>query len=180
MRRIWMVLATACLLATVSAAAAAQQSLADLARAARKDKRPPTKVYTNDDLPKSTAISVTGQAAPEEKADAKDATKEAAAPADEAKKLEEDYRKQIAEAKKAIADLTHEIDVMQREEKLRQAIFYADAGNRLRDDKKWSDDERKYRDDLADRQQKLADAQQKLDDLRENGRKAGLPASAIE
>jgi hypothetical protein len=178
MRRIWMVLATACLLATF---ASAQQSLADLARAARKDKRPPAKVYTNDDLPKDTAISVAGQPAADDKsASAGTAATDTSAPADDAKKMADDYRKQIADAKKAVADLTHEIDLMQREEKLRQAIFYADAGNRLRDDKKWSDDERKYQADLADRQQKLDDAKKKLDDLRDQGRKAGVPASVLE
>jgi hypothetical protein len=161
--------------------AVAQQSLGDLARDLRKDKKPTnSKVYTNDNLPTAGGLSVSPAPAPERSA-AKDAKTADAAPSDDdRKKAEDEWRKNIGDQKKAIASLEHDIDLMQREYKLRAAIFYADAGNALRDGKKWADDDRKYQSDLADKQKALADAKQKLDDMREQGRKAGVPSSALE
>ena len=159
----------------------AQQSLGDVARQLRKDKRPSTsKVYTNDNLPTSGGLSVAPRpAAPE--ADVKDKDKADAAVSDDArKKAGEEWRKNIDDQKKAIAGLERELDLMQREYKLRAAVYYADAGNALRDGKKWADDERKYQSDTADKQKALTDARQKLEDLREQARKAGIPSSALE
>jgi hypothetical protein len=69
---------------------------------------------------------------------------------------------------------------MQREEKLREAQLYWDAGNRLRDDKKWAEEEQKHNDDVADKTAKLQAAREKLDQMKEEARKAGVPSGAIE
>ena len=160
--------------------AVAQQSLGDVARELRKDKKPTnSKVYTNDNLPTSGGLSMTSPPPAPEKVADKDKA-EAAPSADDRKRAEEEWRKKVDDQKKQIAQLDREIDLMQREYKLRAAVYYADAGNALRDGKKWADDERKYQSDLAEKQKALADAHQKLDDTREQARKAGVPSSATE
>ena len=63
---------------------------------------------------------------------------------------------------------------MEREHKLRQAVFYADAGTRVRDERMWFDQERKYQADLSTKQKALAAERNKLDDLKEGARKAGV------
>lgn len=154
-----------------------QPTLADIARAARKEK-PATasKVYTNDNLPKDAIISVTGTPAPAPAADAKPADgKEAATSKEDSKKAEENWRSQIAKQQAEITQLQRELDVLVRENKLRAATFYADAGNRLRDEKKYAEDDRKYQADVADKQKALDEARKKLDDLKEAARKAGMP-----
>jgi hypothetical protein len=178
MKRVWLALIT---LALLSLCASAQQSLADAAREAKKDKKPASKVYDNDNLPTTATISQNStSSAPDKKPS--DAKADAAAAADEGDKakLEARFRSQTADLKKEINQLSRELDVTQREHGLRAAAFYGDAGTRLRDEKKWADDERKYQAELSDKQKQLADSKAKLDDLREQARKAGLPASATE
>ena len=174
------------LLAALACPVLAQQqqpTLADIARAARREKpATPSKVYTNDNLPKDAIISVTGTPAPapaaDATADAKPADAKAAAPSSaDSKKAEDDWRNQIAKQQAEITQLERELDVLVRENKLRAATFYADAGNRLRDEKKYAEDDRKYQADIADKQKALDDARKKLDDLKEAARKAGMPPS---
>jgi hypothetical protein len=163
--------------------ATAQQSLGEVARELRKDKKAPAaKVYTNENLPTNVAISVTGQVAPPEKpGTAKDKDKDTAVPTeDEIKKAEAAWRTRIAEQKKEISQLERELDVLQRENKLRAATFYADAGNRLRDPAKYAEDDRKYHAEIAAKQTALDAAKQKLDDMRETARKAGIPSSVTD
>ena len=64
--------------------------------------------------------------------------------------------------------------------RLRAAAFYADAGNQLRDEKKWAEDQRKYQSDMEGKQKELEEAKQKLVDLQEEGRKAGVPLGKLE
>ncbi|MBV9437949.1 MAG: hypothetical protein JOZ44_17965 [Acidobacteria bacterium] len=173
------------------------QSLGEAARKARQSKppEPTTKVITNDDLnslpkpPVSSAADSDANASAENKdaatADdkAKDKDKEKAdaekkSPDDQAK-LDKEWGDKIAAQKDAIAMLEREIDVMQRENKLRAATFYADAGNRLRDEKKYAEDDRKYHDQIDAKQKELDDAKTKLDQLRDDARKAGASASVI-
>ena len=177
--RIMQVALSAGLALGLGTGAAAQQSLGEVARELRKDKKEPAKVYTNDNLPSGTPISVTGTLAPAEKKTEGEAAAEPV-PAEERKKAEADWRGKIAGQKKEVTQLERELDVMQRENKLRVAIFYSDAGNRLRDEKKYAEDDRKYQADLASKQQALGAARGKLDDLREQARKAGMPASVGE
>jgi hypothetical protein len=178
---------SAVLLAAVAifAQSAPQQSLGDIARAARARKHAtadPPMVFDNDSFGPSGTVNVMGKAEPEPAADSKSAQKsDAAKPADDdRKKAESDWRDRIDTQKKAIADAERELDLLQREYKLRQAAYYGDAGAQLRDSKKWADEDRKYRDDIADRTKKVQDAKQKLEDLREQGRKSGAPPSALE
>ena len=181
---------------------AAAQSVADAAKQP-KPTRKAAKVYTNDEIPSvdtikdappakdadaakdTDASKATDSTAPAEK-DAKaesksaddknaDSEKKDAAPED-AKKAETEMKARIATQKQKVADNERELQLTDREYKLRSAVFYADAGNRLRDDKKWSDTERKYKDDMARLQQDLTTNKAKLEDLREEARKAGIKA----
>jgi hypothetical protein len=63
--------------------------------------------------------------------------------------------------------------LMEREHKLREAVFYADAGSRVRDERTWFDQERKYQADLATKQKTLAAERNKLGDMKDAARKAG-------
>jgi hypothetical protein len=165
------------------------QSLGDAAREARAEKpaTPQTKVFTNDNLPTTGSISVLGTAAPTPSASSSDkAAKPAAAAAatasdPAAKQKEADKIKdQIESQKGEISRLERELDISTREWKLRQAAYYADAGNQLRDPAAWAATERKYNDETAAKKQALDDARQKLEDLQDQARKAGMSSSATE
>ncbi len=84
--------------------------------------------------------------------------------------------KQIEAQKKEIANLQRELDVAQREARLRSAAYYADAGVMLRDQAKFAEDSRKEQDEINTKKQALDAAQQKLADLQELARKSGLPS----
>jgi hypothetical protein len=63
---------------------------------------------------------------------------------------------------------------------LRAAAFYADAGNRLRNEAAWDQEDAKYKQQIADKQKALDEAKQKLDDTQEDARKAGMPSSVTQ
>ncbi len=73
--------------------------------------------------------------------------------------------------------MTRELDVLQREYRLRAAAFYADAGNRLRNAGTWDKEDRQYKQQVADKQKGLDAAKKQLDDMQEQARKAGVPSS---
>jgi hypothetical protein len=168
------------------------QSLGDAAREARAEKpaTPQTKVYTNDNLPTTGSISVLGSApaapaatgASNDGKASKPAGAAAASPSEaEAKQQAADKTKADVEAQKGeISRLERELDIATREWKLRQAAYYADAGNQLRDPAAWAAEERKYNEQTAQKKQALDDARQKLDDLQEQGRKLGMNSAATE
>jgi hypothetical protein len=155
--------------------ASAQESLGDVARQQRGSKKPGSaKVYTNDDF---AAASVPA-AQPAATATAeKSGQADAAEPKTEDKgKLAADLKAKIDEQKKAITQLERELDVAQREYRLKVAVYYADVGNNLRDSKKWAEEDRKQRAELEGKQKAISDAKQKLADIQEQARKAGTRA----
>jgi hypothetical protein len=178
------------------------ESLGDYARAAKKSKpavKPVSKVYDNDNLPRTTSISTVGnatEAAPEddkgkqdadastvpEGPDAKkaDAEKEKAKAAEEKKKALAEIQKKLDGQKQKIDLLSRELNVMQREYQIRAAAFYADAGNRLRNAGQWDSEDAKYKQQIADKQKALDDAKSQLSDMQEQAHKAGVPNAALE
>jgi hypothetical protein len=173
--------------------ATAQQSLGEAARRARQSKpaEPPAKVITNDDLsslPASAVTTATDSSASTEKKDVaaqdkdkdknKEAEKKELSPEDQAK-LDKDWGDKIAAQKDAISLLERELDVLQRENKLRASNYYADAGTRLRDSQKYAEDDRKYRDQIDAKQKELDDAKSKLEQMKDDARKAGASPGAI-
>jgi hypothetical protein len=171
----------------------AQQSLGDAARKAEQNKpaRQPKKVITNDDIsapapppastdPDSASAGQQGDqpAKPAQKAAGDAAAKPAeSSNAADQDKLDADWKKKIDAQKQEIAQLERELDVLQRENKLRAATFYADAGNRLRDEKKYAEEDRKYQADIATKQKAIDDAKAKLDAMKDEARQAGASPS---
>ena len=167
----------------------AQESVAAAARKAQAEKKSSAKavtVFTNDniDTVKGT-INVVGEtpAPPADKTTtAQDKTKTApaddkskAAPADDktgSTKDEAYWRKAFAEARKKLADDTHELDILQREYNLKQQQYYSDPNTAMR--------EQYNRQDLTDTKTKIdektaavAQDKQAISDLEDALRQAG-------
>jgi hypothetical protein len=167
----------------------AQESLADKARALKGQQRsvPTKRVITNDTLgvdsrPAPAAATTSTSATGTPAADAKDAKKDEAAATlspEDLKKLADEWRGKIEKQKADIAMMERELTVSQRENKLRAASFYADAGTRLRDEAKYAESDRQYQAEAAGKQKALADAKANLDKMRDEARKAGVPAGQI-
>ena len=178
--------------------------------ARQQPKKSATKVYTEDDLPSvpasrmaeeshaAEATAANAEAAKEAPATdaaaasgdavASDATKEddaaakeqAAKDKDAAEADAKEWKSKVDDQQQQISSLEKEVDLMQRENKLRQASYYGDAGNQLRDQKKWADEQRQYQTDLEAKQKAIADAKEKLDYTREQARKSGISESKLE
>ena len=179
-----------------SLAGAQSQPLGDYARSVRKEDKPASaKKYDNDNLPTSDKISIVGQtsdtaaaedANPAPAANAatpEGATPEAQAPeaakktdGADAQKTNDDWKAKISDQQGKIDLMSRELDVTQREYRLRAAAFYADAGNRLRGSGTWDKEDAQYKQQLAQKQKALDDAKKALDDMKEQARKAGVPA----
>ncbi len=182
MTRYWKSILCLVTVLTGSAILSAQsqpQSLGDVARQEKAKPKPQAaRTYTNEDIP-SIDPSKYEQPAEDAKADATASTAEGAtaekakSPVEEQKALNSEWKKKVEDQKAAITGIEHEIDLMKREQRLKAAVFYADAGNKLRDNKQWLDDEQKFQADLSSRQKDLAAARTKLEDTREAARKAG-------
>jgi len=177
-------------------AGAQSQPLGDYARAVRKEeKKESGKKYDNDNLPKTDNISVVGNASdsagaedanPGLPADAKPGDSSTAvtpdaqpqdtkkAESDDAQKANDEWKKKFAEQKAQVDLLSRELDVAQREYRLRAAAFYADAGNRLRNQGSWDKEDAQYKQQIAQKQKAVDDAKKALDNMKEQGRKAGI------
>jgi hypothetical protein len=165
------------------------QSAADAARNTRPPKKKPAKVWDNDNLPTDAPITVLGEPRPDvpyatsDNSVAEKKTSDPAKVSTEAPTPEQNadsWKLQIAEQKKNISLLERELDVLQREYRLRVASYYADAGNSLRDPKKWAEDSRNYQQQVEQKNTELAAAREKLEDTRERARKAGVPAAFLQ
>jgi TolA-binding protein len=169
---------------TFTALCSAQQTLGDAAREARKNKpsEPTTKVITNDDFGRPWASmsddsSNAGTNSEADKDKDKDKEKEKKkTSAEEQADLDKQWKDKIAAQNEKIAILERELDVLQRENRLRSSNYYGDAGNRLRNPQKYADDDRKYRDDIAAKQKAISDAKTELENMQEEARKAGASA----
>ena len=166
-----------------------QDSVAEAARRAQASKKPAAKpaiVITNDDLDtvKGT-VSVVGEiqaplvdqtAAAPDKAKTPAADDKSKAPAANDKsspaKDEAYWKKAFAEARKKLADDTHELDVLQREYNLKQQQYYSDPNTAMK--------EQFNRQDLTDTKTKIDDKtaavaqdKQAISDLEDSLRQAG-------
>jgi hypothetical protein len=178
------------------------QSLADAARRSQQHSKTTARVYTNDNLPKNGTISVIGverPAAPPESEKATAEIKEASvanstgtnpaitddkpnsnsqaessSTSDNPAQRNAELQKNGAKMKENISMLEREIDVLNREYRLRAATFYADAGNSLRNPKQWADEQRDHESQMKEKQAALDTAKQKFADLQEQGRRVGV------
>ncbi len=174
-------------LAGLWTATAAAQSLGEVARQQRAQK-PPTpvnvKVYTNDNLPTSGGLSEVGQPAPSPSPASAKATaaveKAEKASTEERTRLEAEWRAKFAEQKKNIAQMQRELDNLIRENKLRQRAHFYNANEQLQRSAEFAAANQRYEAEIAEKQSSLDQAKQKLEDMKEDLRKAGLPASWAE
>jgi hypothetical protein len=175
MKQSWKHLVLAVIVMAATALASAQ-SLGETARKERTKQKPQAaKVITNDDIPSvDTPRGVAAAADKKDDADGKDADKKKDVSAEDKLKEMQAWKAKLAAQDTKIKDLDHEINLMEREHKLREAVFYADAGTRVRDERMWFDQERKYQADLSTKQKALAAERNKLDDLKESARKSGV------
>jgi len=165
---------------------ASAQTLADAARAQqKKNKRTGSatgKVYTNDSLGFQGKGDGASKSSNDDSKNADSDSKsdkkaDDASSAEDKKKEADELKANVEKQKSELAQLQRELDLLQRENRLRGASFYADAGTRLRDEKKFADDDRKYQTDIANKNKAIADCQAKLDKLREEARRKAIPVS---
>jgi hypothetical protein len=171
-------------LLTLAAGSVSAQSLGDAARAARKNKAttsPTTRHFDNDNLPTNDVLSVVGpEPAPVTNASASAQSKNDKAAVDpaaatlERQKAADDTRKKLDQQKEKIDSLNHEIGLDQREQRLRAAAFYSDAGTRLRNSAQWEKEQSQSVNDAAEKQKALDTAKQQYDEMQERARKAGI------
>jgi hypothetical protein len=157
------------------------QSLGDAARANRKNKRQtPKRVITNDDIRRASAVSDDSSTDSQPAADTDAPADSAPSDADAIKAKQDEWKARFAEQKTAIAGLTKEIDILQRENRLRAASYYADAGSRLRDEKKFAEEDRRFKDEIEAKQGELATAKQRLEEMQDEARREGMPSSVAD
>ena len=119
------------------------------------------------------ADSAAGQTAEAEKKPAEDEVAQK-------QKMYKEWQTKIQTQQNQVDNMTHELDLTNREYRLRAAAFYADAGNRLRNASSWDKEDAQFKEQIADKQKKLDDAKKQLEDLQEQARKAGVPSSMRE
>jgi hypothetical protein len=178
--------ASAFALLIVMSGVAAAQDLGAIARQQRQQKKSSAKkVYTNDDISSGQPVMQSAEPATEAKVGAAGEAKAGAVvEAKVAKPKEasvEDKTKaaaalqQTVDAQKAeIASLTRELDIADRENRLRAANYYGDAGNSLRDPAKWAAEQIAKQEEIDGKKKAIDAAKAKLADIIEQGRKAGI------
>jgi hypothetical protein len=194
-RMTWMTIAMALLVGVTIASA---QSLGDAARANRKTKsQTSAKHFDNDNLPTNQPLSVVGpepsaasstttQASGDTKATAKEG-KEGQAAKDGAnadgkaaekksdKSPEDVIKGKIDAQKQKVDELNKDLDITEREYRLRAVEMYSDAGNRLRNAGQWDKQDADYKKQIADKQAALDAAKQQLNQLEEQQRTGEAP-----
>ena len=166
------------ILLPLASAAPQSQSLGDYAREVRKDKKPSTpKQYDNDNLPVNEKLSVVGNPSADSSAQSGDAktTKDGDQPGDsdgktaDQKNLEpkadetpeqratryNGWKENISKEKGEMDQASKELDLLQREYRLRAAAFYGDAGVRLRNSAEWDKENAQYQQQIADKQKEV-------------------------
>lgn len=152
-----------------------QPSLADLARKTRAQQKAPAVARYDEESFRNSPPSPPPDNATDSSAENQKApdTKAADDKAKDAVKSKDDFKSKIEAQKNEVAMLQREIDVIQREQRLRAAAFYGDAGTQMREQAKFAEESRKQQEDLDTKKQALEAAQQKLADIQEQARKAG-------
>jgi hypothetical protein len=151
------------------------QSLGDVARQVRKNKAETTTTsrhFDNDNLPTNDSLSVVGPPPTAEPGIDAPPANNASSPAAEKQKAADAWQKKVTDEKQKVDALKHEIELDQREMRLRAAAQYTDPSISVRD-VNWMKDDAKYRSDLDQKQKQLADAQKQMDDTQDEGHKAG-------
>jgi len=206
-RMAWITIGAALLLAT-AAAAQSLGDVAKAVRKDKAQQTTTSRHFDNDNLPTEEHLSVVGpppasdpnatngqasdaNAGAQPAADPSSASgasaNPAATPDKDAKtseadrqKANDDWQKKIEAAKKNIDSLSHELDITEREYRLRAVAMYSDAGNRLRNSADWDKEDADFKQQIENKQKALDQAKQQLEQLEEQARKAGVPSKQRE
>jgi hypothetical protein len=170
------------MLMAFAASACAQQSLGEIARKYRAQKKPTSTIRLDDDnMPRKLDANADDDV---KKSDSSEKTvadeKEKKEAAEKSKDDKDKLAAGIKDEKEEITRLQRELVVTEREQRLRAAAYYADAGTQLRDQGKFADDSRKQQEEIDSKKQALTAAQQKLDDMQEQARKSGVRSNDNE
>jgi len=90
------------------------------------------------------------------------------------------WKQKVDDQKSKTDLLARELDVTQREYRLRSNAYNSDLSNRLRPSTSWQAEDAKFIQQIADKQKSLDDAKAKLSELQDQAHKAGVPNSAAE
>lgn len=151
--------------------------LGDYARNVRKNRPEPTSAtrhYDNDNLPTTEPLSVVGpepSVAPT--APATEAKTTAAVKPDQ-KKPGDDLQEKMDTEKQKIESLSRDLDMEEREYRLRASEYYANAANRAQGSNQWVKDDAQYKSDIESKQKAIESSKELLSELQEQARKAGL------
>jgi len=184
---------------------ATSQPLGDYARSVKKSKAAPApaaaKVYDNDNLPTAASVSVVGNSAAgtdnANNSEAKDANApsapagatadkkedpqiKAGQPIDQRKEALDVWKQKLDDQNDKIKTLAHELDIVEREYRVKASEYYADTARRTQNPTGFAKDDADYKNQIADKQKTLDDAKAKLNDLQEEARKAGAPTSVAD
>jgi hypothetical protein len=159
---------------------AQQSSLGDVARQTRTHRKPGAKVITNEDLPSAPVPATQAASSSSDKEAGESKEKESQDGAEALKEREKDFLARFAKEKQALDLLNRELNVLQRENQLQIAAFYADAGTRLRDPQAFAEKSKRFTEDIAAKQKAVEEIKQKVEALKEEARHAGLPSRLFE
>lgn len=181
------------------AGAQSQVSLGEYARAVKKTQAPAKTsakiVYTNDNLPDGTAVSVVGKtpdAAADQSNDAskdapatdkdaadKDALKPGQSSADRDKAMAA-LKAKLDEQKGKVDLLSRELAVLQGEYQLKATNFANNPQQRVQNPGGFDVEGAKYKQQIADKQKDLDAAKATLAAIENDARKSGAPNSAVQ
>src|SRR5260370_3430449 len=165
-----------------------QKSLGEIARENRANKKPgvPVRVIDNDAFPSvgattpatpadttSDAKSADGKKDGGKGGDAKDPGK--VTPSEQEKWNA--WKAKLDAQKRDVALVQRELDVTDREARVRAATFYADAGSQLRDPGKYAEETRKQQEEIQAKTLLLNAAKHRLADLHDQAHKTEGPFS---
>ena len=160
------------------------QSLGDVAKANKKNKTETASAshhYDNDNIPTSDGLSVVGPStatdakpADTKAADDSSVKKDKAATDAERQKVADEWKEKLDKQKATIDSLSHELDLDQREMRLRAAAVYTDPAVRGRDAADWDKKDTEYKSEIESKQKAIDEARQKFDEIQEEARKAGV------
>ncbi len=121
-----------------------------------------------------TALATGSHSADTDKSKSADAAVPDNDPVKRADKLDSAWTAKMADQRAKVSLLQRELDVTERETRMRQAVYYSDAGARLRDPGAFDQANLKDHDEIEAKREALSKATAQLDALKEQARRAGV------
>jgi hypothetical protein len=101
-------------------------------------------------------------------------------PVEERQKALAAWKAKLDEQKGEISLLSRELDVLQREYKLKASDFYSNTALRMQNASYFAADDAKFKKQISEKQQSLDGAKAKLTEMQDEARRSGAPDSAAE